>query len=98
MSDVKTFKLYTAGKWINSASGETFPSDNPSHPKQILGIFQKGNEEDINSAIEAAEKAFESWSETPAPKRGVILLKTAQLLRENKESLSREMTMRWVRS
>ena len=84
MSDVKNFELYIDGEWVNSVSGETFPSDNPAKPKQILGIFQKGNQEDINKAVEAAEKAFEEWSQTPAPKRGLILLRTAQLLRENK--------------
>jgi len=93
MSDVKNFKLYVDGEWVNSVSGETFLSDNPAKPKQILGIFQKGNQEDINKAVEAAEKAFEVWSQTPAPKRGLILLRTAQLLRENKKSLAREMTM-----
>jgi acyl-CoA reductase-like NAD-dependent aldehyde dehydrogenase len=93
MSNATNFKLYMDGKWVNSVSSETFPSNNPAKPKQILGIFQKGNKEDINKAVEAAEKAFESWDETPAPKRGLILLKTAQLLRENKESLAREMTM-----
>ncbi len=93
MSDVKDFKLYIDGEWVNSVSGETFTSDNPAKPKQILGIFQKGNQEDINKAVEAAQKAFEEWSQTPAPKRGLILLRTAQLLRENKKALAREMTM-----
>ena len=93
MSDVKNFKLYIDGEWVNSISGETFPSDNPAKPEQILGIFQKGNEEDINKVVETAENAFEKWSETPAPKRGLILLKVARLLRENKESLARDITM-----
>jgi acyl-CoA reductase-like NAD-dependent aldehyde dehydrogenase len=87
------FKLYINGEWVNSLTRETFPSDNPAKPKQILGVFQKGNQEDIAVAVEAAETAFESWSETPAPKRGIILLKAAQLLRENKENLARQMTM-----
>jgi len=93
MSSIKNFKLYINGEWVESASGETFPSDNPAKPKQILGFFQKGNKEDINKAVDAAEKAFQQWSQTPAPKRGSILLIAAQLLRENKETLAREMTM-----
>ena len=93
MNTNKNFKLYIDGKWVDSASRATFPSDNPAHPKQILGVFQKGNEDDANRAVEAAEKAFEKWSKTPAPKRGLILLRAAQLLRENKEKLAREMTM-----
>ena len=93
MSSDKVFGLYIDGKWVNSSSGETFPSDNPAKPKQILGFFQKGNQEDINRAVDAAEKAFEEWSQTPAPKRGLILLRTAQLLRENKKALACEMTM-----
>jgi acyl-CoA reductase-like NAD-dependent aldehyde dehydrogenase len=93
MSSVKNFKLYVDGEWVESSSGETFLSDNPAKPKQILGIFQKGNEEDINKAVDAAEKAFEVWSQTPAPKRGLILLRAAQLLRENKEAFAREVTV-----
>ena len=86
------FKLYIDGKWVNSNSRETFPSLNPANPKQVLGRFQKGNENDVEKVVEAAEKAFDSWSNTPAPKRGLILLKAAQLLRKNKESLSKLLT------
>jgi len=92
MSKPKTYRLYIDGKWLNSESSETFSSLNPAS-EQIIGNFQKGNEDDVNKAVEAAEKAFEKWSETPAPKRGSILLKAAQLLRQNKEKLAREMTM-----
>jgi aldehyde dehydrogenase (NAD+) len=93
MSNVKNFKLHIDGEWVESSSGETFPSDNPAKPKQILGIFQKGNEDDINKAVDAAEQALGQWNQTPAPKRGLILLRTAQLLRESEEALAREMTM-----
>jgi aldehyde dehydrogenase (NAD+) len=93
MNGHKNHKLYINGKWVDSASGETFPSDNPAKPTQILGVFQKGTKEDIDKAVEAAEKAFDNWREIPAPRRGLILLKAAQLLREDKEKLAREMTM-----
>lgn len=93
MSNHDDHKLYIAGEWVNSVSGETFPSDNPAKPKQLLGTFQKGCKEDVNLAVEAAEKASPEWSETPAPTRGLILLRAAQLLRKNKERLAKEMTM-----
>jgi aldehyde dehydrogenase (NAD+) len=93
MENDKVHGLYINGAWVDSVSHETFVSDNPARPKQVVGIFQKGCEEDVDRAVEAAEKAFERWSETPAPRRGSILLRAAQLLRENKEQFAREMTM-----
>lgn len=80
------------GKWVESESGETFSRANPADPKEIIGMFQKGNEEDVNKAVDAAENAFKKWSSVPPPKRGQILLKIAQLLRKNKEELARTMT------
>ena len=86
------YKLYIDGKWVNSNTGKTFPSLNPAKPKQVLGLFQKGNENDVEKAVEAAEKAFDSWNGTPAPKRGLILLRVAQLLKKNKEKLAKLVT------
>ena len=86
------YKLYIDGKWVNSNSGQTFPSLNPAKPKQALGRFQKGNENDVEKAVEAAEKAFESWSNTPAPKRGLIILRVAEILKKNKEKLAKLVT------
>lgn len=80
--------LFINGKWVKSQSGETFPSVNPAN-EQVVGFFQQGNEEDVRAAIDAAEHAYEKWSETPAPKRGEILLKVAQLLRQRKEDLAK---------
>lgn len=93
MNEPKKYKLYINGKWVDSISRETFSSDNPARPRQILGTFQKGSKEDVENAIEAAETAFPIWNETPAPKRGLVLLRVAQLLRESKEALAKEMTM-----
>jgi aldehyde dehydrogenase (NAD+) len=93
MSKPKHYKLFIDGAWVDSVSGETFASDNPAKPKQILGTFQKGCKEDVDKAVEAAEDVFPKWSETPAPERGRILLRAAQLLLENKDHLAKEMTM-----
>lgn len=89
----KIYNLYINGIWVKSESKEKFPSINPAKPKQILGYFQKANEDDVNRAVEAAENAFEKWSSMPPPKRGLILMKAAQLLREQKEELSKLVTI-----
>jgi aldehyde dehydrogenase (NAD+) len=89
---VQAYKMYINGKWIESDSGETFTRLNPATLEKI-GEFQKGNENDINKAVDAAEDAFEKWSETPAPKRGELLFKVGQLLKENKEELAKTVTM-----
>lgn len=85
---MKTYKILIDGKWVDSDSKETFQSLNPT-TEQPLGQFQSGNENDINRAVDAAERAFDAWSSVPAPKRGEILLRAATLLRQEKESLAK---------
>ncbi len=80
----KTYKLYINGEWVESRSGETFPSINPSNKDEVVGYFQKGNEQDGEAALEAATKAFEEWRFYPAEERAAILLRAAKRLRERK--------------
>jgi len=84
-------RILINGEWINSNSGETFESINPT-TEHSIGTFQKGNKEDVKAAIDAAEDAFEKWSSYPAPKRGEILFKAYQLLKNNKQRLGELVT------
>ena len=87
-----TFKLFIAGEWVDSVSGETFESRNPADRRDIIGRFQAGTKADTGMAIRAAEMALPRWKATPAPKRGEILYRYGQLLADNKERLARAMT------
>jgi len=89
---VKQYKFYINGKWVNSLSSKTFESKNPATEK-TLGVFQQGNEKDVDRAVDAAEKALEDWSSTPAPSRGEILFRIKDLLIKKKEELARTETM-----
>ena len=86
------YKLFVDGSWEVSESGETYSRVNPADPDEVLGDFQKGNSEDSKKAIDAAEDAFEEWAETPPPKRAEYILKAGELLRTQKEELSRTVT------
>src|SRR3989344_8225092 len=86
------YKNYINGKWISSQKNENFDSLNPA-TEISLGKFQKSSKEDVKHAIDAAETSFCKWSSLPAPSRGRYLLRIANLLRQDKERLSRIMTM-----
>ena len=88
----KVYKNLVGGEWVESRSGRTFENQNPANTKDVVGIFPRSNEDDINEAVEAAKKAFERWRLTPAPRRGEIIYRCAQILQERKEDYSRDMT------
>ncbi len=91
-ADVPTFRLFIAGEWTDSTSGQTFESHNPADERDIVGRFQQGNAADVAMAVSAAWAARPMWQRTPAPKRGEIMFAFAHLMAEHKERLARAMT------
>jgi alpha-ketoglutaric semialdehyde dehydrogenase len=91
-SKTTTYYNYIGGEWVKSASGEWFENINPADTSDIVGRFPASNEEDVNKAVEAAKNAATKWRRTPAPKRAEILFRLGEILRENKETFTREMT------
>jgi alpha-ketoglutaric semialdehyde dehydrogenase len=92
MSEPQTYKNLIGGEWVASVTGQTFESTNPADTREVVGVFQQSNAEDVDAAVQAAKRAYESWRLTPAPKRGEILFKAAELLRQRKEQAARDMT------
>ncbi len=89
---MQEYKLFINGEWVESGSCETFDDLNPA-TLEVIGKVHKASEEDVKSAVESAENAFESWSTTPAPMRAKILFRAARMLEERKEELARLMTI-----
>jgi alpha-ketoglutaric semialdehyde dehydrogenase len=69
----------------------TFESLNPS-TGEVIESFPRSTAEDVDRAVDAALEAWESWRLTPAPERGNILFRFAQLLEQHKPELSELMT------
>jgi 1-pyrroline-5-carboxylate dehydrogenase len=67
---------------------EKTKSTNPSHPEEVVGVFQQATVEMANRAIQVANAAFASWSRTPAGERVEVLFRTVDLLRRHKFELS----------
>jgi 1-pyrroline-5-carboxylate dehydrogenase len=76
------YDLAIAGERRKSA--EKLKSLNPSRPSEVVGIHQKGSEQDARDAVEAAYTCFAEWSQTPVAQRAHLLLRIAALLRQRK--------------
>ena len=76
------YDLLIAGDHRRSES--KLESLNPSRPSEIVGIHQKGSEQDARDAIEAAYAYFPTWSGVAIEERVGLLLRLAQVLRERK--------------
>src|SRR5689334_12183202 len=69
----------------------TFESLNPS-TGEVIESFPRSTAEDVNRAVETARAAWEDWRLVPAPERGNILFRFAQILERSKPELSDLMT------
>ena len=86
------YKNFINGKWVEAKSGKTFENRNPADRRDLIGLFPASGPEDVEEAVSAARKAFGEWRLAPAPKRGEILYRVGELLRQRKEEIARAMT------
>ena len=79
-------------EWVDAVSGRTLESINPGDTSDIVGIVPNSGKEDVDRAVDAARKAYEAWRLTPAPKRGEIIFRAAELLQKRKQELGKLVT------
>jgi len=92
MSDSKIYKNLIDGQWVAPANGRMTENRNPADTRDLIGSFPDSDQRDVHAAVQAAQQAYVSWRLVPAPKRGEILFKAAQLLVERKEQFAQDMT------
>src|SRR6185369_6120335 len=90
MTDAPRFTgLFIDGEFGPSSTGKTFPTVNPATGQELCGIAE-GATADVDRAVAAARKAFESgaWAKTPARERGKLLAKIATRLMERADEVA----------
>jgi acyl-CoA reductase-like NAD-dependent aldehyde dehydrogenase len=87
--EVKPRKMFIGGEWRDARSGETFETINPATGEPTTHIAKAG-EEDVDLAVQAARKAFESgaWATMSAADRGKILWKIGDLLMQHADEVA----------
>lgn len=89
---MEQFKNYINGKWVAPKSGKYFQNISPANQEDIIGEFPLSEQEDVNDAVAAAKKAFETWRLVPAPKRGDMLRVAGDIFNRRKKELAKIMT------
>lgn len=78
---------YINGSWSAPINGVYFDNISPING-QVFTQAARSTKEDIDLALDAAEKAFVTWSKSSAASRSNLLLKIAQVLEDNLEYLA----------
>ena len=93
-AEVKHFKNYIGGEWVDAASGETFEVVNPA-TEEVVATVPKGGREDAQRAIAAARETFDSgvWSGMDPEERKRILLSVIDGFTEVEDELATLETM-----
>ncbi|AYL94488.1 NAD-dependent succinate-semialdehyde dehydrogenase [Mucilaginibacter celer] len=80
------------GEWVVAADKNEMDLTDPA-TEQVIDTLSAGNAADCRAAIDAAYKAFGSWSKTTPYQRAEILKKAANYLRENLDNIARDMVL-----
>ncbi|WP_258127764.1 aldehyde dehydrogenase family protein [Achromobacter anxifer] len=85
-------KLYIDGRFVDAAAGGTIDVLNP-HDGTLITAIAAAEAEDVDRAVQAAQRAFPAWSRMAAAERGRLLLKLADLIEANAEKLAQLETL-----
>ncbi len=77
-------KMLIDGQWVEAVSGKTFPVYDPA-TGEVMAHVAEGDKEDIDLAVRAARRAFESgpWHKMTASERGKAIYRLADLIEQH---------------
>jgi aldehyde dehydrogenase (NAD+) len=83
-------EIFVAGKWQAPASGETYQPINPANEEPLTPVG-KADERDIDAAVAAARRAFDSgpWPKMSAHERGRLVWRLGDLITKNLDEMAR---------
>jgi 1-pyrroline dehydrogenase len=89
MSDVKSYKMFIGGEWVDASDGNTRRIESPA-TGDVIAEVPEATAEDVDKAVRAAKTAFdETWSDATPGERSRALLKMADLVEEHGDEIGR---------
>ena len=84
----RTYQQFIGGGFVDAADGRTADVINPAND-QVIASVPASSQEDVDRAVDAAEKAFEEWKKTTPQDRSLLLLKIADALEAKADEIGR---------
>ena len=81
------YENYIYGKWTAPVQGKYFDNISPINGKVFTKVAHS-TKEDLELAVNAADKAFKTWGKTSATERSIILNKIADRMEQNLDYLA----------
>ena len=91
MSQYEALSLYIDGEFISGGGRKTQDVINPA-TLEVLGQLPHASEADLDRALSAAQRAFDSWKHSSPMERSAILRKAAQLSRDHAQEIGLNLT------
>src|SRR5436190_23813296 len=85
-------KLFIDGEWVEPAGSETLDVTNAS-TEEVMGRIPQGTPEDVDRAVAAARRAFETWSQTTLAERQEMLRAIAGALAARSDEIAETISM-----
>jgi aldehyde dehydrogenase (NAD+) len=82
-----TYGLYIGGEFVEPADGEYFKTINPA-TEEVLAAIPVAGEADIDAAVTAARKGFETWSALSPTDRAKFMFRIARVIQERSRELA----------
>ncbi|MCA8926873.1 MAG: NAD-dependent succinate-semialdehyde dehydrogenase [Alphaproteobacteria bacterium] len=85
-------QLYLNGAWVDGTGKRSIPVENPANG-EVVGTVAHAERSDLDQALEAAAKGFETWRKVSAYDRSKVMRKAADLVRERADHIAKLMTL-----
>jgi succinate-semialdehyde dehydrogenase/glutarate-semialdehyde dehydrogenase len=85
-------QLFINGEWHNAADGRSLAVQNPATGEEIGRVAHAG-QADLDRALEAAQRGFETWRDFTPAARSKIMRVAADLMRERADAIAQMLTL-----
>lgn len=94
MAELKRYRMFIDGRWVDAEDGKTFESVNPANGRP-WAVFPAATAGDADRAVKAAHRAFQEgpWAKFTPTERGKLLRRLAELMPAASEELGRIETI-----
>lgn len=91
-ASVEVLGNYIDGRWAVPEGAALLPNINPADAREVICQSPDSSRAVVQEAINAAARAYKTWRRMPAPQRGKLVAKAAQIMESRREAIAAALT------